>query len=210
MPRVIVDPISVTPADLEEAARWLRQGGVVAFPTDTVYGLAADCTSERAVQAVFAIKGRGSHAALPLIAASTEQVSDFCGALSGATRRLADAFWPGPLSLIVAAPPQVAAPVSAGTGGVAIRVPAHAVARALAAAAGQPVTATSANRSGEPPAAHAGELGDLGRDARVLVIEAGAAPGGPVSTIVDARMTPPALIREGAIAWKRVLESLQE
>jgi L-threonylcarbamoyladenylate synthase len=203
-----VDPAAGTAADLAPAAAWVGRGGIVAFPTDTFYGLAVDPSSTTAVRALFDLKGRDASAAVPLIAASIEQVDAFCGPLAGATRHLATAFWPGPLSLVCAAPSAVAEDVHAGRRTIAIRVPAHAIARALAAAFGAPVTATSANPSGAPPARSVADLGPIARDPRVLILDAGDAPGGIASTIVDARSVPPVLIRAGAIAWDRVLGSL--
>jgi L-threonylcarbamoyladenylate synthase len=128
---------------------------------------------------------------------------------TSASRRLAAAFWPGPLSLIFDAPVRVAVAVHGGGRSVAVRVPDDRVARALAEAFGTPITATSANLSGEPPARDVGSLGAVATDARVLVIDAGVTPGGAPSTIVDARGSAPVLVREGAVPWNRVLESLQ-
>jgi L-threonylcarbamoyladenylate synthase len=202
-----VHPDAVRPADLARAVAWLRGDRIVALPTDTFYGLAVDPRSPEAVAALFALKGRTATEALPLMAASRAQVEAACGAMSEGTRRLADAFWPGPLALVVDAPGGLAPAVHAGTGTVAVRVPAHAVARALAEAFGGLVTATSANRSGEPPASTVASLGALAADARLFVIDGGPAPGGDASTIVDARGAAPRLVRAGAIAWDRVLES---
>jgi len=210
MPRLIVDPASCTAADLEPAVTWLRRGGIVAFPTDTLYGLAVDPASSAAVRALFDVKGRAADVAVPLVAASLRQVERWCGALDAATMALARRFWPGPLSLIVDAPASVTPEVHAGRRSVAIRVPASRVAIALCEAWQGPVTATSANRSGALPAMSPGALGEIASDARVFVIDGGAAPGGPPSTIVDARAAAPVLVREGAIAWNRVLESLKE
>lgn len=179
----------------------------MAFPTDTLYGLAVDATSADAVAALFDLKGRGAQAALPFVAASRAQVESWCG-LGEVDGRLADVFWPGPLTIIRPAPSVVVPAAHAGAGTVAIRVPDHPVARALADAWGAPVTATSANRSGEPPASRVSDLASLASP-RVLVIDGGDARGGPPSTIVDARESPPRLIRAGAIAWERVLHSLQ-
>jgi L-threonylcarbamoyladenylate synthase len=206
VPVLTIDPRAFQPADLAPALGVLRSGGVVAFPTDTFYGLAADPTDEAAVQRIFAIKGRAAGEALPLIAVSIEAVELFCGPIGPAGRRLTDRFWPGPLSLLVDAPPTVAAAVHAGTGAVAIRVPDHPVARALAGAFGRPLTATSANRSGSPPARAAAALAGL--DESLLVVDAGDTPGGAASTIVDARVTPARLVREGAVPWNRVLTFL--
>jgi L-threonylcarbamoyladenylate synthase len=202
-----VDPIDCSPDDLAPAVAWLRRARVVAFPTDTVYGLAVDPSSERALEALFALKGRASDAAVPLVAASRAQVDAWCG-LGEISSMLAAAFWPGPLSLVCDAPAGVAPALHAGRGTIAIRVPDHRVARALAYAWGSPITATSANRSGEPPAVRAGELAALA-SAVLMVVDGGDTAGGPPSTIVDARGREPVLLREGAIAWSRVLHSLQ-
>jgi L-threonylcarbamoyladenylate synthase len=197
------------PDDVTAAAEWLRGGGIVAFPTDTFYGLAVDPASAVAVRRLFDLKGRDARAALPLVAASTRQVETLCGRMGSTDARLAARFWPGPLSLVFDAPASLAPEVHAGRRSIAIRVPGHAVARSLCEAFGAPVTATSANRTGEPPARQAGDLGRLADDPHLLIVD-GAAPGGAPSTIVDARGSWPVLVRDGAIAWERVLESLQE
>lgn len=196
-------------ASLQTAVDWLRSGGIVAFPTDTFYGLAIDPASAAAVRALFDLKGRGSRAALPFVAADRRQVEQLCGPLSPLGARLAEEFWPGPLSLVLDAPAGVAADALGGGDTLAIRVPAARIARRLADAWGAPLPATSANRSGEPPATSAAALGPLGHDARVLVIDRGITPGGQPSTLVDARRVAPVLVREGAVAWSRVLESLK-
>lgn len=204
-----VDAATCTPDDLRAAAAWLARGHVVAYPTDTFYGLAADPGSADAIGLLFEIKGRDRSVAVPLIAASIEQVEKTIGLARGTTSaQLARTFWPGPLSLVLDAPPSIVRDVHGGRDTVAIRVPAHRVARALAAAFGAPIAATSANLSGAPPAADAGALGALAADPRVLVVDAGATPGGAPSTLVDARGPVPVCVRAGAIAWDRVLTSL--
>ena len=208
MPRIKVNPASCTSDELRPAVEWLRTGKIVAYPTDTLYGLAVDPASDAAVRLLFQLKGRQATAALPLVAASRAHVEAWCG-LNAAGRRLADAFWPGPLSLICDAPATVVPAVHAGRRSVAIRVHANHVARTLAAAWGSPVTATSANRSGDRPAQFVADLDDI-TDDRVLVIDGGDTAGGPPSTIVDARTVPAQLVRDGAISWERVLNSLQE
>lgn len=203
-----IDPIACQPEDLAEAVAFLRGGGVVAFPTDTLYGLAVDPTSPEAVARLFAMKERPATAALPFVASSREQVDRWCH-LAVDAARLADAFWPGPLSLICDAPSSVVPAIHAERGTVAVRVPAHTVARALAAAWGSPLPATSANISGRPPAVTADEVAALASP-YLLIIDAGAAAGGAPSTIVDTRTELPVLVREGAVAWSRVLNSLQQ
>jgi L-threonylcarbamoyladenylate synthase len=192
-------------ARLQEAAAWLRAGGIVVFPTETFYGLAVDPESADAVTALFDLKGRPDTHAVPLVAGTRDQVARHIGPLTGLNARLAEVWWPGPLSLLFNAPAAIAPAVHAGTGAVAVRVPDHPVARALAETFGRPVTATSANRSGEPPATEVSVIADLVADARVFVLAAGRTPGGRPSTIVDARFSPPVIVRDGAIPADRVL-----
>lgn len=202
-----VDPASCRPEDLGPAVERLRSGGVVVFPTETFYGLAVDPSSSKAVSALVDLKGRAADAALPLIAGTLDHVRATV-VLGAIDLQLADAFWPGPLTIVVEPRVVFAAGVAAADGSVAIRIPGHAVARALATAWGGPLTATSANRSGLPPASRVEDLGDLESDARVMVIDGGATPGGRPSTIVDARGGHPQLVRDGAVPWSRVLESI--
>jgi len=123
MRRVFVDPEAPQRDTLQEAAKWIRTGGLVALPTDTLYGLAADPFCARAIRRVFAVKGRGSDRALPLIAADLAQVMRDLGPLTALGARLAARFWPGPLTLIVPASSAIAADVTGGTGRVGVRVP---------------------------------------------------------------------------------------
>jgi L-threonylcarbamoyladenylate synthase len=207
---VKINPAAFTRGELSQAVEWLRRGGILAFPTDTFYGLAADPSSSRAIRDLFDLKGRDAATAVPLIAGALEQVETWRGPLDPRSARLARACWPGPLSLVVDAPASVAPEVHGGLGTVAIRVPAHALARELAMLWGAPLTATSANRSGEAPARDATALGEVGSDPRVMVVDGGPTPGGAPSTIVDARVDPPRLVRAGAMAWDRVLEFAKE
>jgi len=194
---------------IARAAAVIRRGGVVAYPTDTLYGLAADPTSPLAVSRLFALKGRPASSAIPLIAADELQVASWAGQLSETAHALARQWWPGPLSLVLPALPGLCEQLLAGGDSVAVRVPAHPVAVALARAVGRPITATSANPSGAPPTARPDELAALlpGLDA---VLDAGPAPGGPPSTIVDVTTGVARLVRAGAVPWDRVLESLRK
>jgi L-threonylcarbamoyladenylate synthase len=201
MRRVFVDPESPQRDAIQEAGKWIRNGGLVALPTDTLYGLAADPFSAAAVARVFALKGRGAERALPLIAADAAQVTAHLGRLPAAGQRLAARFWPGPLTLLVPAPPSLAAGVSGGTGRVGVRVPADAVARAICVEAGRPITATSANVSGEPATSDPDQVERTLGGRLDLLIDAGTTPGGAPSTIVDVTGADPTLVRAGAISW---------
>jgi L-threonylcarbamoyladenylate synthase len=154
MRRLTVDPDSPDSVTMALAAQVIGDRGLVALPTDTLYGLAANPFDADAVERVFQAKGRAAAQALPLIAADRAQVVRTLGALPPEAAALAERFWPGPLTLLVTAPETLAPGVTGGTGRVGIRVPAHAVARALCAACDNPLTATSANLSGEPASNH--------------------------------------------------------
>ncbi len=208
MIRLAIDGVAPDPETLRRATDVVGNGGIVAYPTDTFYGLAVDPRDRAAVEALYAIKGREAGHALPLVAASVEQVEAVVGRLTVLGRRLAGRFWPGPLTLVMGATPALAAAVRSMTGKVAVRVPAHPIASALPALAGFVLTSTSANRSGgEPPVTAAEVVAALG-DAVNLLLDAGRAPGGLPSTLVDVTGPEPVLVRAGAVPWERVLESL--
>jgi L-threonylcarbamoyladenylate synthase len=208
MKRLIVDPRRPDPAAMTEAAAVIRDGGIVAYPTDTLYGLAADPRDPRAVARLFAVKGRAAERAIPLIACD-ERAAVQAGPLTGRTRALAHHFWPGPLTLLVRADARLASAVHSESRLVGVRVPDSVVARALALAAGGLITATSANRSGAEATADPDVLQPLAASGLDLLLDAGPAPGGPPSTIVDVTAEPPLLVRPGAVAWERVLEFLE-
>ena len=184
----------------------IRAGRVVAYPTDTFYGLGVDPRNPEAARRLFALKGRPESSALILIASDLDQVHA-AGELSADARRLAEQWWPGRLTIVVRARDGLADETLAGGSTVGVRVPNHPVARAFARASGFCVTATSANQSGQPAATSAADIVEAlpGVD---LVLDAGASRGGAPSTIVDASNVTITLVRAGAIAWERVLKSL--
>jgi L-threonylcarbamoyladenylate synthase len=208
MRRVFVDPEAPQRDAIQDAATWIRNGGVVALPTDTLYGLAADPFSASAVARVFEVKGRAAERALPLIAADAGQAAAHLGRLTALGQRLAERFWPGPLTLLVSAPPSLAADVTGGTGKVGVRVPADAIARAICAEAGRPVTATSANVSGAPATPDPDQVERTLGDRIDLLIDTGLTRGGAPSTIVDVTAAAPVLVRAGAISWEDIQECL--
>lgn len=208
MIRARVDVWSPDPAIIEQASALILAGSIVAIPTDTLYGLAADPFSVVAVGRVVAVKGRRPGHAMPLVAADSLQVARWIGRLPDLGLRLADRFWPGPLTLILAAPDTIASAVVGGTGKVGVRVPAHGVPRALCAACNRPLTATSANRTGQPPTGDPDEVAASLAERIDMLLDAGRTEGGPPSTLVDVTGEAPVLVRAGAISWEAVLESV--
>jgi L-threonylcarbamoyladenylate synthase len=200
--------IEAGPEAIAAAADCLRAGGLVAFPTETVYGLGADATNGPAVARLYAAKGRPAFN--PLIshvadAGAAERLAVF----NDDARRLAAAFWPGPLTLVL--PKAPGCPVSdlalAGLDTIALRVPAHPTARALIAAFGKPIVAPSANRSGHvSPTTAQHAMGDL-RGRIDLIVDGGAAPVGVESTIV-ACLDTPTLLRPGGVAREDIARVL--
>lgn len=204
-----VSSASAGPDDLVPAVSALGNGGVVAFPTETFYGLAVDPRSALAVSRVFELKRRGPDRPLPLIAEGVDQVIDHVGTMTPLAARLASRAWPGPLTLIIPASPKLCDDVHLSTGRVAVRVPSHPVARALARRAGHAITSTSANFSGEPPAATPDQVVRSFASGIDVLIDAGPTPAGLPSTIVDVTGDTPVLVRAGVVPWERVLEFLQ-
>jgi L-threonylcarbamoyladenylate synthase len=208
---VPVDPAAPAPAAIAGAAAELLRGGLVAFPTETVYGLGANALDVAAVHRLFAAKGRPSHnpliVHLPEAAAARELAREW----PAAAARLAAAFWPGPLTLVVAKRDVIGDAVTAGLDSVALRVPAHPVALALLRAAGVPVAAPSANPSTSvSPTAAEHVVAGLGH-AVALVLDAGRTTLGIESTVVDVRGERPVILRPGflsAPALERVVGPL--
>jgi L-threonylcarbamoyladenylate synthase len=193
---------------VEEALTVLREGGIVAFPTETFYGLAVDARSRAACERLFELKGRPPEKALPCIVSGVPQLESVARNLGKAALLLARRFWPGPLTLVVEARPGLAA-CSPG-GSIAVRASGLRLPRDLAEGLGAPVTATSANRTGSPPATTAEEaLSDLGSELDLL-IDGGPCPGGLASTIVDVREAVPRLVRAGRVPFEEVERALRE
>ena len=190
---------SPDPATLRDAASALRAGGLVAFPTETFYGLGAAALSADAVRRVFAVKGRPESKPLLLLIDSVAMLDIVVSHIPPAAHPLMARHWPGPLTLIVPARDTLPEALTAGTGTVGVRLPAHPVARALVAALGEPVTAPSANPSGAPPPTTAAEVLAHFDGLIDVVLDGGPTPGGEPSTIVDVTVDPPRILRQGAV-----------
>ena len=193
---------------IESAAEVIRSGGLVAFPTETVYGLGADAMNEAAVQGIFGAKGRPADNPLIVHVCSMEMLDTVVGRITEKARQLAERFWPGPLTLVMARNARIVASVSSGLETVAVRMPACRIALDLIRSAGTPVAAPSANSSGRPsPTTAAHVLSDL--DGRIdVVLDGGTTNIGVESTVLDVTTDPPLILRPGWITREQLAEGI--
>lgn len=198
--------IRITPDNWDEAlamaARILREGGLVAFPTDTVYGVGALVFQEQAVDRLYIAKVRDREKAIPVLLANVRDLNRIAKHVPPAAWQLAGAFWPGALSMVLERSVLVPDVVTAGGPTVAVRVPDHPVALALIERVGAPLATTSANLSGQPSAVTADEVEAALGDAIDLILDGGPCPGGVASTVIDLTVTPPRIVRQGPIRWE--------
>ena len=199
--------VPASPAVVERAARLLLSGQLVAFPTETVYGLGADATNERAVAAIFAAKGRPRFNPLIVHVTSLTEAENFA-VFNPDARRATARFWPGPLSLALPrrADSGLSLLASAGLDTIAIRAPAHPVAQALLRETGRPIAAPSANRSGRVSATEAAHVAEELGDCVALILDDGRTPVGLESTVLDLSGEVPAVLRPGGITLEQLTE----
>jgi len=198
-----VDPAEPSPAALTTAADVLRGGGLVAFPTETFYGLGAAALDAAAVRRIVEVKGRPEGKPLLVLVDSIAMAEAVALAIPAEARALMGRHWPGALTLVLRARPEVPDAVTAGSGTVGVRLSPHPVAQALVRALGAPVTAPSANQSGGPPPTTAAAVLAEFRDRIDLVLDGGPTAGGEPSTVLDVTVDPPRLVRAGAVRVSR-------
>jgi L-threonylcarbamoyladenylate synthase len=192
--------LASAPETIARAVAALRAGEVVAFPTDTVYGLGVHSGMASAIEQLYQIKGRESQKAIPLLLARAQDIELVAQHVPDLAWRLAERFWPGALTLVVPKAASVLDVLTAEAPSVAVRVPNHPITLQLIAAFGLPLATTSANLSGQPEAVTAQEVVDaLGTRVR-WVLDGGRCPGGVASTVVDLTTSPPLIRRRGALA----------
>lgn len=195
-----VSPEKPEARPIEYAAELIRHGGVVAIPTDTFYGLAADPFNLAAVARIYDIKGRPERKALPILVASLEQAQEMADDLPGVFFTLVERFWPGALTLVVNAASRVPLKVTGNTGRIALRLPKSRVTCALIAAAGTPLTGTSANLSGFAACVDATQVIKQMGDRLPLVLDGGKSSARLASTVIDLRGSNWTIVREGPIS----------
>ena len=193
---------------IAETQKVLKGGGVIAFPTDTFYGLGANPYNTKAVDKIYSIKGRDPEKPLLLLIDSILKLDDMVEEISEASAKLIESFWPGPLTILFK--PKHTIPKNITTGLIGIRQPGNLITRKFLAGLNYPLTAPSANISGEDPTTTAEQVKDRLGNKVDLILDAGICRGGEPSTLVDTTQTPIRLVRAGAINFKSIQESLNE
>ncbi len=190
------------------AVELLAAGELVAFPTDTVYGVGAICWNEEAVARLYTAKLRSLDKAIPILLADPADLSLVAAGLPPAGMKLAEAFWPGPLTLVVPKAARVPPAVTAGGPTVAVRIPNLDLTRALIRAAGAPLATTSANLSGAPAPVTAAEVAAQLEGRVAMILDGGRCPGGAASTVIDVTGPVPRILREGPVTEADMLAVL--
>lgn len=201
---ITIDPRSPEPDKIAEAVAVLKGGGVIAYPTETFYGLGADARNEAAIEKIFAVKGRSFNNPVSVIISGENALPPLVADVPDGARRLMKRFWPGPLTIVFWAAPTVSVRLTAGTGKIGIRVSSHPIAARLARELGSPLTATSANLSGGAENIRADAVKAALGDLPDAILDGGDTPGAPGSTILDVTVFPFRIIREGAVPEGRI------
>jgi L-threonylcarbamoyladenylate synthase len=197
-----------SPGAIAQALRMLQTGGLVAFPTDTVYGIGALAFDGNAVESIYAAKERPMEKSIPVLLGDAADLEKVAMDIPDSARRLSDRFWPGPLTIIVPRRPELPEAISS-TATVGVRVPDHEFARALLQAAG-PLAVTSANVSGAQSPLTAQEVYEQLGGRIALILDGGRTPGGVPSTLVDCTSAELKVLREGPIALERLMSALSQ
>ena len=200
------DPENPDPLIISEAAFLIKRDGIVAFPTETLYGLGVNALSEKAIFNVFRTKGRDHGKPLPILIDNKENLMDFVSHVPENAEKLMERFWPGGLTIIFKASPRLPSILTGNTGKIGIRISDNTLAQLIVREAAVPITATSANISGEKSCTTALQVYESMRNRVDLIIDGGETGGDIGSTIIDITCTPPNIIREGVIGLKELNE----
>ncbi|MFP4531942.1 MAG: L-threonylcarbamoyladenylate synthase [Desulfobacterales bacterium] len=206
---VSIDPVAPEQILIRQAAELIKTGRLVAFPTRALYGIGADIYQPDAVSRVFQAKRRAADKPVSVLIRSEAQLNELADDIPETARRLMHRFWPGLITLVFAAGPNVPLALTGNTGKIGIRMPAHPVADALLAELTHPITGTSANLSGEPGCAQISELALDVANKMAMILDAGPLAGGAGSTVVDVTADPPVVLREGGVSEIDILNSLK-
>jgi L-threonylcarbamoyladenylate synthase len=210
MPEILkVDADNSEERILTQAAEILANGGIIAYPTETFYGLGADATNEKAIQKIFAVKGRNFKNPIALIIGQADDIYPLVQDVPQTAKKLMAAFWPGALTIVFLAANNVSPLLTAGSGKIGLRVSSHPIAMGIVQKLKRPLTATSANLSGAPECTRASEVAEQIGDKIDAIVDLGDTPGTKGSTIIDVTCTPFAILREGPIS-RKIIEKYTE
>jgi len=201
-----VDPFQDLRGAISRAVKVLLTGGVVAYPTESFYGLAVDATNEKAIKHLFFIKKRRTNRPVLILIPSIETLGQYVDHIPPIAKQLIEVFWPGGLTLVFLAGPKVSPLLASGTGKIGIRLSSHPVAMALTQAIGLPITGTSANISNEPACRNADEVLHSFKEGVGLILDGGETTGKIGSTVLDITQDPPLILREGMIKESQLAE----
>lgn len=211
MPEVLkIDPENPDQSIISAMVQIVRGGGVIAYPTETFYGLGADGFNDGAIERIFLIKGRDKKSPIPIIIGEMSDLRGLVREIPEDASLLMSTFWPGALTLVFAASRSIHPCLTANTGKIGIRISSNPVATALAKALGHPLTSTSANLSGAKECTSAQEVLTCVGERIDAVIDGGPTPGGSGSTIVDSTVHPPVVLREGVIPGSLIFRALEK
>ncbi|MFC1553562.1 L-threonylcarbamoyladenylate synthase [candidate division KSB1 bacterium] len=187
----------------------LKRGEIIVYPTETVYGIGADCTNESAVNRLYLIKKRDPQKPVLLVAADVDMVKDYVKDISDMSKKIIESFWPGPLTVVFKAGDSISGNLTAGTGTIGIRVPDNRFCREMSCGLGKPVVSTSANISGEK---FCSKIEDISEDVLMsvdLIIDAGKTKEGIPSTVISLTGEKPVIIRQGAVSEENLREFMK-
>lgn len=204
---VTVEDASFLQRAVQRAVSVIETGGMVAFPTESFYGLGVGATNESALERLFLVKKRDPAVPVLILISSLEELSEYAASIPREALELGRRFWPGGLTMVLKASPWLSSLLTAGTGKIGIRIPGHPLAHALTLALNVPITGTSANISGSPPCTSAEQVVQSFGNRIDLILDGGITEGTQPSTILDVTITPPLLLREGIITVEEIIRS---
>jgi L-threonylcarbamoyladenylate synthase len=205
MPKILkVDADNSEERILTKAVEILAHGGIIAYPTETFYGLGADATNEKAIEKIFAVKGRNFKNPVSLIIGQADDIYPLVQDIPESAKKLKAAFWPGALTIVFSASDKVSPLLTAGSGKIGLRLSSHPLAMKIVQKFKKPLTATSANLSGAPECTQASEVAEQIGDIIDAIVDPGDTPGTKGSTIVDVTCNPPVILREGLISREKI------
>ena len=205
---IAIDPVNPEPDIITKAGKIIQNNGVVIFPAKCLYGVAANALNKKAVEKIFLLKKRPLTNPILILISNKNMLTDLVTTISRPAKKLMEAFWPGNLTIVFDAKSNISQLLTAGTGKIGIRIPAHPVANALVEYTGFPITGTSANLSGQNGCSQTKQLVSSIIDHADLVLDAGTLKGGTGSTIIDVTTSDINIIREGEVSVHQINEIL--